>query len=58
MDNKANKELAGFVGKMLGAPRSSVRIVAGAGSTSKTVVVSNWEGTAEDLEAAVHRELG
>ena len=57
MDNKANKELAGFVGRMLGVPKSSVRIVAGAGSTSKTVVVSSWSGAAEDLDAAVQREL-
>ncbi|AFM98559.1 hypothetical protein EHEL_070320 [Encephalitozoon hellem ATCC 50504] len=56
-DNKANKELTGFVSKMLKIPKSSVKILAGATSTHKTVEVSAWEGSVESMQAAVKKML-
>ncbi|AHL30123.1 YggU-family protein [Encephalitozoon intestinalis ATCC 50506] len=56
-DNKANKELVEFVGKMLKVPKSSVKVVVGASSTNKTIVVSAWEGDEENLKAAVNKML-
>lgn len=42
---------------MLKVPKSSVKVVVGASSTNKTIVVSAWEGDEENLKAAVNKML-
>jgi hypothetical protein len=40
VDGKANDELIRFLAEELGVPRSTVRLVSGASSRSKTIMIS------------------
>ncbi|AFN83280.1 hypothetical protein EROM_070290 [Encephalitozoon romaleae SJ-2008] len=57
VENKANKELVRFISKMLRVPKSSIKIVIGTTSMQKTVEVSPWEGSIENLEATAKKML-
>lgn len=57
MDNKANKELTTFIARILGVPKTLVRIVSGSSSTNKIVVVEPWDASGEVVELMLRKHM-
>lgn len=54
VEGKANKELIRFIAELLGAPPSSIRILFGATSRDKTLLITGTDAEAVRTKLAVH----